>query len=120
MNRQGPQPVAPTPDAVRLSAIHLGGVPGLSPGQRDLELRFSAAGLQIIRLDTPDQVGTLPWTDIRAVRLPARVRLRPGPPRLVVTTVAGRACFAFPGLAGTQVRHHLGPLLGTVPGVKVQ
>jgi hypothetical protein len=113
-------PVPAPPDAVRLSAVHLGGVQALAPGQRELELRISSAGVQIYRVDINQSVGTLRWIDIRAVRLPARLRLRPGPPRLVVTTAAGRARFALPGLAGAQVRHHLRPLLGNVPGVKVQ
>jgi hypothetical protein len=113
-------PVPPPPDAVRLSAVHLGGVQALAPGQRELELRISSAGVQIYRVDINQSVGTLRWIDIRAVRLPARLRLRPGPPRLVVTTAAGRARFALPGLAGAQVRHHLAPLLGDVPGVRVR
>jgi hypothetical protein len=103
-----------------MSAVHLGGVQALAPGQRELELRISSAGVQIYRVDVAQSVGTLPWSEIRAVRLPSRLRLRPGPPRLVVTTAAGRARFALPGLAGAQVRHHLAPLLGDVPGVKVQ
>jgi hypothetical protein len=95
-------------------------VQALARGQRELELRISSAGVQIYRVDINQSVGTLRWIDIRAVRLPARLRLRPGPPRLVVTTAAGRARFALPGLAGAQVRHHLAPLLGDVPGVRVR
>lgn len=120
MSPPGFAPVPPPPDAVRLSAVHLGGVQALAPGQRELELRISSAGVQIYRVDINQSVGTLRWIDIRAVRLPARLRLRPGPPRLVVTTAAGRARFALPGLAGAQVRHHLAPLLGDVPGVTVR
>jgi hypothetical protein len=120
VSRQAPQPVTPAPDAVRMSAVHLGGVHALAPGQRELELRISSAGVQIYRVDIDQSVGTLAWTDIRTVRLPARLRLRPGPPRLVVSTAAGRACFALPGLAGAQVRHHLGPLLENFPGVRVR
>jgi hypothetical protein len=103
-----------------MSAVHLGGVQALAPGQRELELRISSAGVQIYRVDTAHSVGTLPWSEIRRVRLPARLRLRPGPPRLVVTTAAGQARFALPGLARAQVRHHLAPLLRDVPGVRVR
>jgi hypothetical protein len=103
-----------------MSAVHLGGVQALAPGQRELELRISSAGVQIYRIDIQQTVGTVPWSEIRAVRLPARLRLRPGPPRLAVTTAAGRARFALPGLVGAQVRHHLAPLLGNVPGVRVR
>jgi hypothetical protein len=101
----------PGPDAVRLSAVHLGGVQGLSPGQRDLELRFSGAGVHIHRLDTRAPVGTLPWSEVSSVRLPRRLSLRRGAPRITIVTAGAEARFALPGLRPGQVRAHLAPLL---------
>jgi hypothetical protein len=107
----GPEPAPPAPDAVRMSAVHLGGIQGLTPGQRDLELRFSSAGVQIHRQDTHQPVGTLAWSDIRSVRLPRRRSLRRRPPRIEVQSDGGRARFSLPGLRAGQVRAHLAPLL---------
>lgn len=92
-------------------AVHLGGVRALDAGQRDLELRVSAAGVQIYRLDTHAQVGALPWSEIRSFQLPRRLSLRRGPPRIRLTTTAGEARFALPGLTRRQLRDHLAPLV---------
>jgi hypothetical protein len=94
-----------------MSAVHLGGVQGLAPGQRELELRISSAGVQIYRVDVAQSLGTLPWSEIRAVDLPSRLGLRRRPPRIEVRSTAGRARFALPGLRARQVREHLRPLL---------
>ena len=111
MSPTGPAPAPPGPDAVRVFAVHLGGVRALDAGQRDLELRISAVGVQIYRLDTRAQVGTLPWSEIRSFQLPRRLSLRGGPPRIRLTTTAGEARFTLPGLTRRQLRDHLAPLV---------
>ncbi len=95
-----PAPEAiPAPQAVRMAAVHLAGVQALRPGQRELELRFSAAGLQIFRLDTRAPVGTLPWSEIRTVGLPRRLSARPGPPGSRSPPRAAQLASPFPGSA---------------------
>jgi hypothetical protein len=93
-------------------AVHLGGVQALAAGQRDLELRFAGNGLQIHRLDTHQAVGTLAWSEVDSIRLPARRSLRRRPPRIEVQTDRSRARFSLPGLRAGQVRDHLVPFLG--------
>lgn len=110
MSAPDPEP-DPAPEAIRVSAVHLAGVRALSPGQGDLELRFSDVGLQVLRRDTREPVGTMPWSEVSSVVLPRRVSLRWGAPRIVVAAAGAEARFSLPGLSARQVRDQLSPLL---------
>jgi hypothetical protein len=106
------------PETIRLAAIHVSGVRTISPGERELELRFSATGLEILSTPTGAAVGRLGWEEIRSVTLPRKPRglRRRGAPRLVVATAGGRATFELPGLTGDQLEEHLAPMLARRPG----
>lgn len=108
----------PTLETIRLAAIHVSGVRTISPGERELELRFSETGLEILSTPTGAAVGRLGWEEIRSVTLPPARRglRRRGAPRLVVATAGGRATFELPGLTGDQLEEHLAPMLARRPG----
>ena len=101
--------------ALRLAAVHLGGIETVRPGDRDIELRLSAAGLDVLRRSSGAAIGRLEWHEIQTVDLPrARRGLRPGRRRvqeLHVTTERGQASFELPGLTEEQVHEHLEPML---------
>jgi hypothetical protein len=103
----------PTPEALRLSAVHLAGIKSLRVGEDGIELRFSAAGVDLLRRPGGAGIGRLKWSEIRAVELPqgrrgiGRRRVQ----ELHVDTVRGRASFELPGVSGEQVREYLQPML---------
>jgi hypothetical protein len=115
--REDPAP-GPAPETIRLAAIHVSGVRTISPGERELELRFSETGLEILSTPTGAPVGRLGWEEIRSVTLPRTRRSlrRRGAPRLVVTTASGRATFELPGFTSEQLEEHLAPMLDRPPG----
>lgn len=102
-------------DALRIPAIHIGGIAALRAGERDIELRFSDAGLDVLKRSTGAPVGHLESSDISVAELrPPRRGLRAGRRRaheLHVETARGRASFELPGLTQTQLKEHLEPLL---------
>ncbi len=116
-----PTPAAPAaPDAVRLPAVHLDGIAAIRRGEDDLELRFSAAGLDLLTRSTGTAIGRLPAREIVAIELPpARRGRRPGrrrDPELHVRAGRGRASFAVPGLTEEQIRERLAPVLERAAG----
>jgi hypothetical protein len=115
------QPV-PTPSAIRVAAVHLGGIETLPVGSGHLELLFSEPGLDVIDTRGGEVIGRLGWEEIASVDLTRRrrsVRRRgSGPAELVVRTDGGLARFALPGLDEEQARQHLTPVLGRARGHK--
>lgn len=104
-------------ETIRVPAIHLSGVRGLSPRQADLELRLSDAGLHIFDTRARTLVGQLDWTDIEGLRLPRRRRfLGRAAARLEITSRGGRACFELPGLTKRQLRDYVAPRLKPAGG----
>jgi hypothetical protein len=113
-----PAPAAPRKaaeqPAIRVTAIHLGGVSGLRPGETEIELRLSDDGLDIAR-QPGELFGRLTWTEMHGLEVPpVRGRLlRRREPRahLVVRAEHGDASFEIPAVAPEELREHLEPLL---------
>ena len=103
----------PGPRAVRLAAVHLGGIESLATGESDLELRFSDAGLDVLKGSSGVGIGRLAWGEIRSVSFsPGRRGLRAGRRQeLHVETVRGRVSFHLPGMTDRRLREQLEPLL---------
>jgi hypothetical protein len=93
--------------------VHLGGIESLRQGETDLELRFYAAGLDVLKASSGGAVGRLEWTEIENVSFSrSRRTLRAGRRReLRVETARGRATFELPGLSDRQLQEELEPLL---------
>ncbi len=106
-------PAAPAPEALRLSAVHIGGIENLSTGDRDVELRFSSAGLDVLKRSSGAAIGHLEWSAMESVELPQRrgLRARRRAQELHVVTGRGRASFELPGLTEEQIKEHLEPML---------
>ena len=102
-------------EALRIPAVHISGIAALPAGERDIELRFSDAGLDVLMRSTGAPVGRLDSSDISGAELrPPRRGLRAGRRRaheLHVQTAAGRASFELPGLTEEQLKEHLEPIL---------
>ena len=112
MASPGPIP-EPGPQAVRLAAVHLGGIESLAGGESDLELRFSDAGLDVLKASSATGIGRLAWSEIESVSF-ARSRrgLRAGRrSELQVQTVRGRVSFELPGMTDRRLREQLEPLI---------
>jgi hypothetical protein len=112
-------PAQPQPPlgALRLSAVHVSGIESLRDGETDLELRFSDAGLDLLKASSGATIGRLPWSEIRDVEVASSRRgLRPGRrvPELHVRAQSGRATFQLPGMTPEQVSVHLEPVLTRV------
>ncbi len=106
-------------DALRVAAVHLGGIEALRAGERDLELRISSAGLDVLKRSSGAPIGRLEWAEIETVDLPrGRRGLRPGRRvyELHVATGRGRASFQLPGVTEEQLRDHLEPMLARARG----
>ena len=101
-------------ETVRLAVIHLGGVANLAPGERDIELRVSQFGLDIVR-DNEDAVGRLTWSDIRSLTVPPRRGLRrrrsENRAQLRIETDHGEASFEVPAVTPGELREHLAPVV---------
>jgi hypothetical protein len=105
---------APEQPAIRVTAIHLGGVTGLRPGEAEIELRLSDDGLDISR--RPGELfGRLTWTEMHGLEVPpvrGLLRRRRDPrAHLVVRAEHGDASFEIPAVAPEELREHLEPLL---------
>ena len=48
--------------ALRLSAVHVSGIESLRNGESDLELRFSDAGLDLLKASSGAAIGRLLWS----------------------------------------------------------
>ncbi|HWE10597.1 MAG TPA: hypothetical protein VG325_14690 [Solirubrobacteraceae bacterium] len=105
---------------LRIAAIHLGGIEALRVGERDIELRLSAAGLDVLKRSTGAPIGRLEWGQIESVELPrARRGLRARRRRgfeLRVATERGRAGFELPGVTEEQLKDHIEPMLERARG----
>jgi hypothetical protein len=109
--------VAPPPSigALRMPAVHQEGIEALRSGERDLELRISADGVDVLKASTGATIGRLRWEEITEVRLerPRRSLRRRGQ-EMHVLTRRGRASFGLPDLTEDQRREHLEPLLAAL------
>jgi hypothetical protein len=103
----------PGPQAVRLAAVHLGGIESLARGESDLELRFSNAGVDVLKASSGTGIGRLAWSEIKSVSFSrSRRGLRAGRrSELQVQTVRGRASFELPGMTDRRLREQLEPLI---------
>jgi hypothetical protein len=109
--------------ALRLSAVHLGGIESLRNGESDLELRFSDAGLDLLKASNGAAIGRLPWSEIHGVEVASsRKGLRPGRrvQELQVRAQSGRATFQLPGMTAEQVNEHLEPVLARLTDARSQ
>jgi hypothetical protein len=105
---------------LRMAAVHLSGIETVRQGQRDLELRFSDAGLDVLNSTSGVTIGRLEWDEIEALELPrSRRSLRPGrraAQELLVRTKRGQAKFELPGLTEQELREHLEPMFARTHG----
>jgi hypothetical protein len=107
-----PADPAPAPSAIRVAAVHTGGIESLKEGEKDLELRFSDAGLDVIKASTGIAIGRLEWREVTSVELAGPRRgLRRRAPALDVRTARGQATFDLPGLTEDETSEHLEPML---------
>jgi hypothetical protein len=100
--------------ALRIAAVHVSGIESLRNGERDLELRFSDAGLDLLKASSGAAIGRLLWSDIHSVEVASSRRgLRPGRrvPELQVRAQSGRATFQLPKMNSEQVNDYLEPVL---------
>jgi hypothetical protein len=110
-----------TPQAIRLAAVHLDGIENLPRGGKNLELRFSEAGFDVVDAEGGDVIGRLSWEEIAELELPRpqnalRRRRRRARAQLVVRTDRGDASFEIRGLTDGELREHLAPILAKVRG----
>ena len=116
---ESPEPTELLPEAIRLPAVHLGGIQDLRREEGNLELRFSGAGLDILSTDSDNVLGRLGWEEIQGFDLPHHGGLRRrqrSSPQLIVRTSRGEASFAVPGLTEEELRTHLAPMLERAGG----
>jgi hypothetical protein len=111
---------AQTPlQALRLSAVHVSGIESLRNGESDLELRFSDAGLDLLKASSGAAIGRLLWSEIHGVDVASSRRgVRPGRrvQELRVRAQSGQATFQLPGMTPDQVNEHLEPVLARFRG----
>lgn len=116
----GTDAAAQTPlQAVRLAAVHVSGIESLRNGESDLELRFSDAGLDLLKASSGGAIGRLLWSEIHSVDVASPRRgLRPGRrvQELHVRAQSGQAVFQLPGMTSEQVNQHLEPALARLRG----
>jgi hypothetical protein len=111
---ESPAQAQPPLQALRLAAVHVSGIESLRDGETDLELRFSDAGLDLLKASSGATIGRLLWSEIRDVDVASSRRgLRPGRrvQELHVRAQSGRATFQLPGMTSEQVNQHLQPVL---------
>ncbi len=105
----------PAPDAIRVGAIHLEGIETLRPGARNIELRFSDIGMDVINTRDGESIGRLTWSEIVSLELPrprrSLRRRRGSGPELIVTSDRGLARFELRGISDEEAREHLAPVL---------
>jgi hypothetical protein len=114
-DEEAPEDVIDAPDAVRLRAVHLGGIANLAPAEGDLELHISSAGLDIMRGPDNAVLGRLTWADIQTLETPEASgrfrRKRQADAHLVVRSPQGTASFEIPGVTPAELREHIEPLV---------
>jgi hypothetical protein len=101
-----------TPQAIRLPAVHLGGIGNLARGEASLELRLSDSGLDIVRTETSTTLGRLQWSEVLAIETPRPRgrRRRRTRAQLLVRTARGEAHFEIPGITEAELRGYVDPL----------
>jgi hypothetical protein len=103
------------PDALRLRAVHLGGIANLQPAEGDLELHLSDAGLDIVRGPERVPLGRLTWEEIVALETPVVGgrfrRKRQSDAHLVIRSAQGSASFEIPGVTTDELKDHLAPMI---------
>jgi uncharacterized phage infection (PIP) family protein YhgE len=100
--------------ALRIPAVHTSGIETLKQGDKDLELRLSDAGLDVLRHSTGVAIGRLDWGEITSVEVEAvkkGLRGRKVSQTLQVKTSRGQATFELPGLTDEESSEHLQPML---------
>ena len=105
-----------TPGALRVEAVHMGGIDSLRVGERDLEIRLSAEGIDVLKRSSGAAIGHLLWNEIDEVQTP---RTRHGLRRvqeLHLDTPSGRASFELPGISEEQLSDELLPLIDQLTG----
>jgi hypothetical protein len=101
-----------SPQAIRIAAVHTGGIETLKSGDKDLELRLSDAGLDVIRRSSGVAIGRLEWAEVTDIELEAgRKRRRRKAQSIQVRTSRGQAAFELPGLTDEEAEAHLEPML---------
>jgi hypothetical protein len=127
-----PDPPTATPDppaapaeppltaAIRVGAVHLAGIETLREGARNIELRFSDIGLDVLNTHDGESIGRLGWDEITELELPrprrSLRRRKPAGPELVVRTDRGQARFELPSLSEDEAEKHLAPVLRRARG----
>jgi hypothetical protein len=102
------------PQALRIPAVHTSGIETLKQGDKDLELRLSEAGLDVLRQSTGVAIGRLDWAEITRVEVEEvkkGLRGRKVSQTLQVKTSRGQATFELPGLTEEESSQHLQPML---------
>jgi hypothetical protein len=102
------------PQALRIPAVHTSGIETLKQGDKDLELRLSDAGLDVLRQSTGVAIGRLDWAEITNVEIEQTkkgLRGRKRSQTLQVKTARGQATFELPGLTDEESSEHLQPML---------
>ncbi len=113
-------PVSTAALPVSLVAVHISGIETLREGARNIELRFSEAGLDVVDTGAGRAIGRLTWEDITQLELPRRRRARrqsrDRAAQLRVGTSRGEARFELSGLTDEQGREHLAPVFARAQG----
>ena len=110
-----PAIVPPEPAALRVPVIHRGGIDSIKNGDKDIELRLSGAGLDVLKRSSGAALGRLDWTIITGIEVAqpksGRGRRKRKAQSLQVHTAAGEATFELVDLTPEQVDAQIGPML---------
>jgi hypothetical protein len=107
-----PAPAAPDEEALRVPAVHITGIEAIKAGERDIELRFTAESLDVLKRSSGAPIGRVRWSEVTSLELPPPRRgLRRKPQELHLETFRGRATFELPGVTDEQLTEHVRPML---------
>jgi hypothetical protein len=105
-------PSDPELEALRVPAVHVTGIEAIKAGDRDIELRFTADSLDVLKRSSGAPIGRVHWSEITSLELPPPRRgLRRKPQELHLETFRGRATFELPGVTDEQLAEHVRPML---------
>jgi hypothetical protein len=108
------RPRTVAPPALLLEAVHVFGIETVPPGDRDIELRFADAGIDVRRPSTGNTIGRLRWAEVRSVVVQRPRRGAAGlrrPAQLLAGTDRGEVTFELVGLSDEEITDHLEPLI---------
>lgn len=112
--------IPPEAQAIRVAAVHVEGIETVRPGARNIELRFSELGLDVIGTFDGETIGRLTWDEITSIELPKQRRSlrrrQAGPPELLVSTDRGQARFQLPAITEEQAREQLASVFARAGG----